>query len=142
LLPLDADDLLVLTAVELMMRSRWYADIISCQQQEFGASNMRHGNPTYSNLNYHGFLAANRIHRTSLFPRALWEEVGVYDEALFEAYEDWDFWLRAARLGKTFYVVPQALFLYRRHPGSLTTRVGANNAMAKFRRKWPLSGMR
>jgi glycosyltransferase involved in cell wall biosynthesis len=138
ILPLDADDLFVPTAVAKMMGCRGWADIISCQQQEFGESHIRYGSPSYTHLDFRGFLAANRIHCASLFPKALWEEVGGYDEELFEAYEDWDFWLRCARAGKTFYVIPQALFLYRRHADSLTTRVGANHALAKFRRKWPV----
>jgi hypothetical protein len=53
--------------------------------------NIRYGSPSHTHRNFPGFLAANRIHCASLFPRSLWEEIGGYDEELFEAYEDWDF---------------------------------------------------
>lgn len=50
----------------------------------------------------------------SIVPAAL----GGYDEALFGA-EDYDFWLRAARQFN-FIAIEEDLYLYRRHPASLT----------------------
>lgn len=138
ILPLDADDKFLPEAVNRMTVYIPHADVVSCQQEEFGDSTHRYGNPGYNYLTFGGFLLANRIHCASLFRKALWSEIGGYDEKLFEAYEDWDFWLRCARAGKRFFVIPEPLFLYRRHAGSLTSRVGANNAMGKFRAKWPL----
>jgi len=139
ILPLDADDLFTPEAVNEMVKYIGVVDIVSCQQREFGDRNYLYGNPSYNLLTYGGFLLANRIHCASMFRKKLWEEIGGYDESLFEAYEDWDFWLRCAKAGKRFFVIGEPLFLYRRHAGSLTTRVGANNALAKFRQKWPVS---
>jgi glycosyltransferase involved in cell wall biosynthesis len=138
ILPLDADDKFLPEAASEMAKYIPHVDVVSCQQAEFGDRVYHYGNPAYNMLTFGGFLLANRIHCASLFRKALWKEIGGYDEALYEAYEDWDFWLRCAKAGKRFFVIPQALFLYRRHAGSLTARVGENNAMAKFRAKWPL----
>ena len=138
ILPLDADDKFVAPAVTRMMNHRNQADVISSLQAEFGDRNYAYGNPSYSLLNETGFYAANRIHCASLYRKDLWRELGGYDPNLRLAYEDWDFWLRAAKAGKTFYVIPQPLFLYRRHAGSMTTKVAANDSLAEFRSKWPL----
>ena len=48
----------------------------------------------------------------SLFPKALWEEIGPFDEELIVA-EDWDFWLRAIYAGHRVSLQPRPLALYR-----------------------------
>jgi glycosyltransferase involved in cell wall biosynthesis len=48
----------------------------------------------------------------SLFPKALWEEIGPFDEELTVA-EDWDFWLRAIYAGHRVSLQPRPLALYR-----------------------------
>lgn len=137
-LPLDADDKLVPHAVSSLVDHRSLAHIISCLQLEFGDVRHVHGSPTYTHLTFSGFYTQNRIHNTSLFRRSLWEELGGYDPKI-TWYEDWDFWLRCAKAGRTFFVVPQVLLLYRRHAGSQTTKVAASEeAMNEFRAKWPM----
>ena len=48
---------------------------------------------------------------SSLIPRAWHDEVGGFDETL-EAWEDWDYWIRLAKLGKPFVAVDKPLLTY------------------------------
>lgn len=61
----------------------------------------------------------NTIGCCFLYRREVDAKLGGYDETLF-GMEDYDFWLRAWRAGFTFQHVAEELYLYRRHPGSLT----------------------
>jgi glycosyltransferase involved in cell wall biosynthesis len=68
-------------------------------------------------------IFGNAIGCCFLYKRDVDEALNGYDEGLF-GIEDYDFWLRAARQYK-FRTLHEDLYLYRRHPGSLT------NARAK-----------
>jgi GT2 family glycosyltransferase len=57
-------------------------------------------------------LEQNFVSTMSLFPRALWEEVGPFDTEL-DVAEDWDFWLRAIYAGHRVALQPRPLALYR-----------------------------
>ena len=52
---------------------------------------------------------------TTLFPRRLLQEVGMFDPTL-SGTDDWDLWLRMAAHGYTFYCVGEPLVEYRTHP--------------------------
>jgi glycosyltransferase involved in cell wall biosynthesis len=71
----------------------------------------------------HELIFGNAIGCCFLYKRDVDEALNGYDEGLF-GIEDYDFWLRAARRYK-FFTLHEDLYLYRRHPGSLT------NARAK-----------
>ncbi|MFB9722019.1 glycosyltransferase [Planobispora longispora] len=58
---------------------------------------------------------------TSLYRRTALDRVGGYDEEM-PAYEDWDLQIRLRKAGLLGDVIPEALFFYRRHPGSLVHR--------------------
>jgi GT2 family glycosyltransferase len=57
-------------------------------------------------------LEQNFVSTMSLFPKALADEVGPFDEEL-EVAEDWDFWLRAIYAGHPVSLQPEPLALYR-----------------------------
>jgi len=61
-------------------------------------------------------LEQNFVSTMSLFPKALVEQVGGFDEEL-EVAEDWDFWLRAIYAGHRVALQPKPLALYRRGTG-------------------------
>lgn len=61
-------------------------------------------------------LEQNFVLTMSLFPKALVEEIGAFDEEL-EVAEDWDFWLRAIYAGHRVALQPRPLALYRRGSG-------------------------
>ena len=66
--------------------------------------------------------ANNRIATQSVVvKRGAVERAGLFDER-FRVCEDYDLWLRMARLGCTFYGMPEKLFRYRRREGSSTDR--------------------
>lgn len=53
---------------------------------------------------------------TTLIPKSWHEEVGGFDEGM-ESWEDWDYWLRMARLGKCFVHVSEPLLVYQFYTG-------------------------
>ncbi len=74
------------------------------------------------------------IHVSSLYRRAVWEQVGGYDPAFVESWEDWDFWLGAVAHGWEGRCVPEALAFYRRTPGSREIRSRDAAATARLTR--------
>jgi glycosyltransferase involved in cell wall biosynthesis len=60
----------------------------------------------------------NPINACFLYRRQVHEELRGYDEQMF-LMEDWDFWVRAAEKFKLC-PIDKNLYLYRRHPSSLT----------------------
>ncbi len=71
----------------------------------------------------------------SLYRREVFQSLSGYDEGL-PAYEDWDFWLRAAGLDFRFQPIKEPLLLWRRHQTSMlaTLKTGRELA-AKLRLK-------
>jgi glycosyltransferase involved in cell wall biosynthesis len=65
-------------------------------------------------------LQQNFVSTMSLFPRALAEELGGFDEQKRRA-EDWDFWLRAVFSGARVTLQPRPLALYRWRNDSLSS---------------------
>ena len=63
---------------------------------------------------------------STLHPKAWFYEVGGFDEDM-ESWEDWDYWLRLARLGKCFVHVPAELMVYPYYTGS-RREIGIKNS--------------
>jgi len=61
-----------------------------------------------------------------VFRRPVFDEVGVFDEALYYC-DDWDWFMRARELGVSFRLHRDVVLLYRRHKDNLTNRVELNN---------------
>lgn len=124
IMSLDADDWIDKDLLELSIE--WAksknADIVGVWQQEFGErQDVHHFHP---NPSHDDFLNGNKINCSSLFKRkvyeALMEKDGfAYDERLKKGYEDWQFWLRATKLGFIVTTVTLALFHYRIHKDSM-----------------------
>jgi GT2 family glycosyltransferase len=60
---------------------------------------------------------------TALVRRSAFEQVGGFDEAMRDGYEDWDFWLRLASAGFRGVRVERPVYQWRRH--SETTMIAA-----------------
>lgn len=115
ILCLDADDKLDPLFLELTEDE---ADIVGTAQKEFGErDNIHYFKPEPT---YYDFLTANQINCCSLFKREVWDKTGGYDETMRQGYEDWDFWIRATKLGFTVKTIPAPLFFYRIHGDSMT----------------------
>jgi len=72
---------------------------------------------------------------TALYRRALWDELGGYDESFTEGSEDWDFWLGAAARGWTAKGLPEVLMYYRRSASSRERRARGREASAQIMRR-------
>ncbi len=76
-------------------------------------------------------LLGNPLHVGSVLVRRDWQErAGFFDESL-RSYEDWDMWLRLARLGCPMSYVSQPVSLYRFHTAQMT-RDGRQMTTATF----------
>ena len=76
-------------------------------------------------------LLGNPLHVGSVMLRKRWQEsAGWFDESL-RSYEDWDMWLRLARLGCPMGWVAKPVSLYRFHPEQMT-RIGKQMTTATF----------
>jgi glycosyltransferase involved in cell wall biosynthesis len=58
-------------------------------------------------------LVANQMPYCMLIPRALWQKVGGYDEAMRLGYEDWDFNIRLGLSGAEGLCLAEPVFHYR-----------------------------
>lgn len=76
-------------------------------------------------------LLWNPLHVGSVLVTAEWQQrAGLFDETL-RSYEDWDMWLRLARLGCPMVYVPQPVSRYRFHRQQMT-RIGRQMTQATF----------
>lgn len=125
ILCLDADDKI---HPDFLSKTVGKGDIVCPWLKCFGNSEAV-WKPTKTNPTYSDFLRSNHIFCASLFKKDCWTLSGGYDEEQFvrgkqgvNGFEDWKLWLRLAKLGFNFTVVPEVLFYYRKHPnGSMLT---------------------
>lgn len=115
---LDSDDKLHPEFVQRTMDGANGCDIITTTLETFGNENRQWKsnikNPTYSDLRI-----KNHLNCCSLFKKDVWTSVGGYDEQMRDGYEDWDFWLRAAKNGFNINRIDDVLFFYRKHGTSM-----------------------
>lgn len=120
-LPLDADNRLLPGFAEEAM-ARLDADpaagVVYGDRREFGA---RSRDVVQPELDLASMLWSNSIDACAVVRRAVWSEAGGYDVA-FPDWEDWEFWLGAAKRGWRFVHLPRATFEYRVRPDSLHHR--------------------
>ncbi|WP_274628987.1 glycosyltransferase [Arvimicrobium flavum] len=65
-------------------------------------------------------LADNHTAVSAVFRRDDWHEIGGYRPQMRHGYEDWEFWLRLAALGRNGKAVRAPLFEHRRHGRTMT----------------------
>jgi len=116
---LDADDLIEATYLE---KAFWIFEtnkkigVVSSLLQTFGNESSIW--PPEDFLNPLRLLKENAIHSASAFRKVCWEQVGGYTETL-KGYEDWEFWIKIIKKGWKIYLIPEILFYYRKHSGSM-----------------------
>src|ERR1041385_823363 len=78
-------------------------------------------------------IRKNFMDACALYRKALWEQVGGYDEQMpWMGLEDWDFWLRVACHGGSFFHLPEIGFDYRVRADSLISRtIGFDGRVAR-----------
>lgn len=128
-LPLDADDYLMPTALENMYAAHaekvapviysdfWQTsldgkDISLHKCDDYDAQFIQGKRRTWNGEVREGMIHAATI----LCPKAVWRDVGGYDENL-PAWEDWDFQIAIANKGICSRRVAAPLFFYRKHTG-------------------------
>ena len=111
-LPLDADDWLEPTALEVMLealKSSVCKSFVFCDLQLEGeASGVLH-----NDYNFLEQLSLNQLPYCLLMPKRLWTSSGGYDESMRKGYEDWEFNIRLGTLGHYGQRVAQSLLHYR-----------------------------
>jgi glycosyltransferase involved in cell wall biosynthesis len=116
ILPLDADDYLDPLYLERTVPVLEGDATLGVAYTWVGLVGRHHGVWRTGSFTVPELLVRNTIHVTSLYRRELWVDVGGYDPTFTEAFEDWDFWLSAARRGWRGTCVPEVLAYYRRLP--------------------------
>ena len=117
ILLLDDDDLIDPTYIEkaVQILDRGEADIVYCQADRFGEVECPWDLPPFSPVT---MLVDNVVFITALFPKALWNRAGGFDEGMKKGLEDYDFWLTQLEHDARFYRIPEVLFHCRVKPQS------------------------
>jgi glycosyltransferase involved in cell wall biosynthesis len=112
ILPVDADDRLMPTAIEKMYNkiSKSRHTVVSGRCAAFGLKNDFDTRVYPTNFN---MKAACAITNTSMYRKSDWEKVGGYDLDFKEGIEDYAFWLSLIKNAATFYRIPELLFYFR-----------------------------
>lgn len=118
ILPLDADNRLrpgFVEAAVAALDSDPQVGVVYGDRQLFGVVNKR---LPVAEFDLPRMLGGNYIDACAMHRRALWQDVGRYDEAM-SGLEDWEYWLRASLRGWRFLRLDRIAFDYRVRPGSL-----------------------
>ncbi len=107
-----ADDRMAPNYIHQLWRTLKYgpADVAYADSRFFGAVNQRAAFPEFD---VDLLRQRNYVNAGAMFRRRVWELIGGFDENMRLGYEDWDFWLRAARAGFTFRKCGTTEYLYR-----------------------------
>ena len=120
ILPLDSDNRLrdvYLSDGVSLLKENLTLDVIYSDAEYFGERDGRWHVPEFDLLL---LVTRNFIDACALYRKQLWEEVGGYDEYKpLSGWEDWDFWLRVAARGGTFFHLPKIGFEYRVRENSM-----------------------
>lgn len=115
---LDADDKLSSNYVELTSKWLEIYDIVCTGTNEFGSRIRRWKTPLIE-VRYRDLLIKNRLNYAAIYKKEIWEKIGGYDENMKKGFEDWNFWLNAAKQGYKIRVLTDFLFYYRKHNKSM-----------------------
>ena len=130
MLCLDPDDTLAPEALVRMVEAldnAPHAHVASSDYFEHRGEHIRRVNIPDDDSNV--LPTQNPCHSASLFRREVWEATGGYTAAT--AYEDWDFWVRAASCGMRRVRVPYPLVHYRLRDDGFWAGASADDAKAK-----------
>ena len=123
ILPLDADDKLGSTYLEKaagILETDPRIGIVYCHAEFFGATRGRWELPPYS---FPKILISPQIFATSMFRKSAWERAGGFSPEMRLGWEDYDFWLTLIENGAGVHCIPEVLFYYRSHKGSMISRL-------------------
>ncbi len=133
ILALDADDLLAPNFLEKtvpMLDEKPGVAYVSTKALFFGISNKIWPRSQFSPMN---LPVTNQQTNTTLFRKAMWDDLGGWDERMTEGYVDWEFWIRATKKGWLGEQIDDCLFFYRRKGDS--TVMAAKNKDPRLKLK-------
>ena len=114
ILPLDADDKLAPTFIEKTLKKLQtnpeHAIAYTHRQDFDGANDVHQAQP----FNLNKLRYQNHLSYCALYKKDVWEEIGGYRTNV-RGIEDWDFFVAAGAAGFKAVLIPEPLFLYRRH---------------------------
>jgi hypothetical protein len=118
---LDADDLFEPTFVERTLKaynsSPEQPSAVFALKRNFGVSE---DPELFFGLDDHSFFFDNNLRMTALIETAVLSELRFDPSMRNGEADDWDFWLRYQNRGYRATCVPEHLFLYRHHEGSMS----------------------
>jgi glycosyltransferase involved in cell wall biosynthesis len=154
LLPLDCDDLLApgfLAKAVAALEAHPEAAFVFAQMRLMGELS----GVTYKAYNPFAQLFLNQLPYCLLLRKEAWQQIGGYDEAFRQGYEDWEFNIRLSAAGLHGLALDEALFIYRVRAGGMLNRLSRQrhaqlwqtiqtkhpnlyrwNALQKLRRVW------
>lgn len=115
ILPLDADDKL---HRDYIQKTIGRSDIVCPTLVTFGDYTER-WRPPLERPTYADLIKRNQMFCCSIFKKEVWTQSGGYDEAMRDGYEDWEFWIRAAKCGFKILTTKDEMFFYRKHGKSM-----------------------
>jgi len=110
---LDADDVISSNYIQENYNNikNFDCDISYPNMQFFGEKNFSYYIPEFS---VDTFVSGhNYVVNASMYKRQVWIDNLGYDEQIY-GYEDYEFWINAAKAGKKFKHCPDAIFYYRK----------------------------
>ncbi len=126
---LDADDLLDPSYLEkclLVLESR-NLDLCYSHVRIFGDET---GSWETGAFDLARLLRENCVCTAAVFTRKIWRKAGGFKAVMSRGWEDWDFWIAVAAAGGRGGVLPEQLFLYRRHGETRDVVAAARHADA------------
>lgn len=117
----DSDDyLLKPCAIQKMADTLGDHDWVNCHAMGFGEREWELTcNP---NATLAEFRQANQLTAFGMIRSSVWKESGGFDENC--AYEDWEWWVRMLKRGKTYSVVTEPIYAYRTHANQHHKKTG------------------
>lgn len=115
----DSDDIMRPDCIKEHLKLAEENTIVTCGLMAFGSKNYT-ARPKIAS--YELLLKQNVIYSNSLFPKALWEKIGGFDESetMRLGLEDWLFWIECAKSGAKFATSDYVGLLWRRHPQAMS----------------------
>ena len=133
ILPLDSDNRLRRVYLEQgvsLLKENPSLGVVYADAEYFGEKTGRWQVQEFDLLS---LIRMNFIDACALYRKALWEGVGGYDEQMpWMGLEDWDFWLRVACHGGSFFHLPAVGFDYRvRSDSEIVKTIGFDARVAR-----------
>jgi len=120
ILPLDADDIIGETYLELALKQfelNTNLKIVYCKAEKFGIEN---GEWKLNNFTLYNLAHENMIFCSALFKRKDWKKVKGYDINMIYGWEDWEFWIAILKNGGEVKCIESVNFYYRIKTTSMT----------------------